>query len=271
LKIPDRLTICVVAVAGAMSACDKGPVEWQRDTRQLSMPVSGDESSAADPRLVVRTDGSPALEAFGATATVPADSAACAGSLRVAALSSSEIYSVWWSRRDAGRAVLLSARSDNAGATWMPIVPVDTTDRGPLSCARPAPSIAADSASGYVHVTYFLNSPTGPGVFFSHSMERGELFHSPVPIMYGERPSASAVTSADSVVLVAFENPSAQRAQIAIALSKTWGHIFAPQRPDASTGTSSAEKPLVALRQSQVVVGWRAQDRTITARVGTLK
>jgi hypothetical protein len=261
---------CIVGVAAAMSACDKGPVQWQDETRQLTMPVSGNASSAAEAHLVLRRDGSPALEAVAATPTTPADSAACPGSLRVAPLSATEIYSVWWSRRDAGRVVLLSARSDNAGATWMPIVPVDTTDRGSLSCARPAPSIAADSASGYVHVTYFLNGPTGPGVFFSHSMERGELFHSPVPIMYGERPSASAVTSADSVVFVAFENPSAQRAQIAIAMSKTWGHIFAPQRPEASTGATTAEKPLVALRQSQVAVSWRGEDHTVTARVGTL-
>ena len=115
------------------------------------------------------------LESIAAVATTPADTAACPGSVRVAALSPTEIYSAWWSRRDAGRAVLLSARSDNGGATWTASVPVDTTDRGALSCARPAPSIAADSTSGYVHVTYFLNSPTGPGVFFSHSMERGEL------------------------------------------------------------------------------------------------
>src|SRR5689334_22045060 len=91
----------LIGAVGAMSACDEGPVKWQGDTRQLTMPVSGDESSAADPRLVLRTDGTPALEAIVATPTVPEDSAACPGSLRVAALSPSEIYSVWWSRRDA--------------------------------------------------------------------------------------------------------------------------------------------------------------------------
>jgi len=272
--MPSRRSVPLVlmgALALGLTACEKGPVEWRADTRQLAMPVSGDETSAADAHLVLRADGSPALEPVVTVATVPADTAACPGSLRVAAISPTEIYSVWWSRRDAGRAVLISARSDNAGATWMPSVPVDTTDRGALSCARPAPSIAADSTSGYVHVTYFLNSPTGPGVFFSHSMERGELFHAPVPIMYGERPSASAVTAADSMVLVAFEDPNSQRPQISLAMSRTWGHIFARERPAASTGTTSAERPLVAVRQSQVVVGWRGQDRTFTARVGTLR
>ena len=263
------LSLGVLAVV--LTACEKGPVEWTDDTRQLALPVSGSEGPAGDAHLVLRADGSPALEPVVSVATVPADTAACPGSLRIAALSPTEIYSAWWSRRENGRAVLFSARSDNAGATWAATVPVDTTDRGPLSCARPAPSIAADSTSGYVHVTYFLNSPTGPGVFFSHSMERGELFHAPVPIMYGERPSASAVTAADSMVLVAFEDPNGQRPRISLAMSRTWGHIFARERPAASTGTTSAERPLVAMRESQVAVGWRAQDRTITARVGTLK
>jgi hypothetical protein len=167
--------------------------------------------------------------------------------------------------------VLLSARSDDAGATWARTVPLDTTDRGALSCARPEPSIAADSTSGYVHVAYFLDGSTGPGVFVAHSMERGEMFHSPVPIMYGERPSATAVTSADSVVVVAFEDPNSQRAQIALAMSRTWGHTFSRERPAASAGTTSAERPLVALRKSQLAVGWRGRDRTVVARVGVLR
>jgi hypothetical protein len=261
------LSLGVLAVV--LTACEKGPVEWRADTRELALPVSGAESAAGDAYLVLRADGSPALEPVVSVATVPADTAACPGSLRIAALSPTEIYSAWWSRRENGRAMLLSARSDNAGATWAPTVSVDTTDRGTLSCSRPAPSIAADSTSGYVHVTYFLNSPTGPGVFFSHSMDRGDLFHSPVPIMYGDRPSASAVTAADSLVIVAFEDPNSQRPQISLAMSRTWGHIFARERPAASTGTSTAERPLVALRASQVAVGWR-NGSAVTARVGTL-
>ena len=261
-----------LAVVLGVAACEKGPVEWRGDPRQVNAPPSnGAATEHSDARLVLGADGSPALESTVSVPTTPADTAACPGSVRVSALSPTEVYSVWWSRRDNGRASLVASRSDNAGATWNPAVPVDTTDRGAISCARPAPSIAADATSGYVHVTYFLHGPDGPGVFFAHSMERGELFHAPVPIMYGERPSASAVTAADSMVLVAFEDPNGQRPQISLAMSRTWGHIFARERPAASTGTTTAERPLVAMRQSQVVVGWRAQDRTITARVGTLK
>ena len=254
-----------------MVACDKGPVEWRGDPRRLDAPLSGAEHAASDSRLVLRADGSPALESITAVATTPVDTAACPGSLRVAALSQTELYSVWWSRRENGRARLVSSRSDNAGATWNPIVPVDTTDRGALSCARPAPSISADAASGYVHVTYFLHAPGGPGVFFSHSMERGELFHSPVPIMYGERPSASAVASADSFVVVAFEDPNSERKQISLAMSRTWGHIFARERPEASTGAPTAEHPFIALRQPLVAVGWRTPDKSVVARVGALR
>jgi len=281
-KIRDRRTkrfptIATVALSLSASvlvlgACEKGPVEWRGDALTVSMPAAGDEGSVpVDAHLVLRPDGSPALETIAAVPSTPSDSAACQGSFRVSALSSTEIYSVWWSKRDGGRAVLLSSRSDDAGGTWIAPVPVDTTDRSAVGCSRPAPAIAADGASGYVHVTYFLNAAGGPGVFFAHSMERGELFHSPVPIMYGDRPSSTAVAAADSVVVVAFEDPNSERGQIALAMSRTWGHIFARERPEASTGTPEAERPLVALRKQLVAVGWHGKDRTVVARVGALK
>jgi len=256
----------------ALGACEKAPVAWRGDALAVPMPASGDEGSVpVDAHLVLRSDGSPALEPIAAVPSVPRDSSACPGSFRVSALSPTEIYGVWWSRRDGGRAVLLASRSDDAGGTWMAPVPVDTTDRGAIGCARPAPAIAADGSSGYVHVAYFLNAVGGPGVFFAHSMDRGELFHSPVPIMYGDRPSSTAVAAADSVVVVAFEDPNSERAQVALAMSRTWGHIFAPQRPEASSGTPDAERPLVALRKQLVAVGWHGKDRSVVARVGALK
>jgi hypothetical protein len=281
-KIFDRRTkrfpmIAVSLPASMMTslvlgACEKGPVEWRGDALAVSMPATGDQASApVDAHLVLRPDGSPALEPILVVPTTPSDSAACQGSLRVSPLSSTEIYGVWWSKRDGGRAVLLASRSDDAGGTWIAPVPVDTTDRSTVGCSRPAPAIAADGASGYVHVTYFLNAAGGPGVFFAHSMERGELFHAPVPIMYGDRPSQTAVAAADSVVVVAFEDPNSERSQIALAMSRTWGHIFVRERPEASTGTPEAERPLVALRKQLVAVGWHGKDRTVVARVGALK
>ena len=256
----------------ALAACAKGPVEWRGDARQIIAGSPADEGAApVSANLVLHPDGTPALEPVVASPSTPADTAACPGSVRLAAMSPTEMYSVWWSRRSNGRAWLVSARSDDAGGTWTPAVSVDTTDRGATSCSRPAPAIAADMKSGYVHVTYFVNSTGGPGVFFAHSMERGELFHAPVPIMYGERPSATAVAAADSMVIVAFEDPNSERSQISIAMSRTWGHIFAPQRPEASAGAIIAERPLVALSQSLIAVGWHGKDRAVIARVGELK
>jgi hypothetical protein len=278
LKIFDHLakrfpaTALSFACTLALGACQKAPVVWRGDALAVPMPASGDESSVpADARLVLRSDGSPSLEPIAAVPSTPSDSSACAGSFRVSALSSTEVYGVWWSKRTGGRAVLLAARSDDAGGTWTAPVPVDTTDRGAVGCSRPAPAIAADGSSGYVHVAYFLNAVGGPGVFFAHSMDRGELFHSPVPIMYGDRPSSTAVAAADSIVVVAFEDPNSERSQIALAMSRTWGHIFAPERPEASSGTPEAERPLVALRKQLVAVGWHGKDRDVVARVGALK
>lgn len=284
MKIPDHLALrlqarrslksdlLVVSLVLGLVACEKPPVEWSGNGQQLTMPASGDENAApADAQLVLRSDGSPALAAIAPAATMPVDSAACPGSFRVAALSKTEIYGVWWTQRDSSHASLVAARSDDAGGTWTKIVPVDTTDRGSLACARPAPSIAADAKSGYVHVTYFLHGPAGPGVFFAHSMERGELYHEPVPIMYGDRPSASAVAAADSVVVVAFEDPNTQNPKISIAMSRTWGHIFSRERPEASVGAAGVEKPLVAVKFPEIAVGWRGPDKGITARTGKLR
>ena len=284
MKIPDRLALrsharrslksdlLVLGLVFGLVACEKPTVEWNGNGQQLPMPATGDENSApADAQLVLRSDGSPALAAIAAAATIPTDSAACRGSFRVAALSKSEIYGVWWRQRDSSHASLVASRSDDAGTTWTKTVPVDTTDRGALACARPAPSISADSVSGYVHVTYFLHGPGGPGVFFAHSMERGELFHEPVPIMYGERPSASAVASGDSVVVVAFEDPNTQNPKISIAMSRTWGHIFSRERLAASVGAAGVERPLVAVKFPEIAVGWRGPDKSVTARVGKLR
>ena len=102
MKIPDRLVMRLPtpvtflgAAALALSACDKGPVEWLGDARQVAMPPSGDEGSApVDAHLVLLADGAPALESITAVSSTPSDSAACAGSFRVSALSRTEIYTI---------------------------------------------------------------------------------------------------------------------------------------------------------------------------------
>lgn len=264
----------VLAVLGVTSACEPAGVDWRGAPTRLALEIGGDET--AEPmtmRLVIRPDGSPALEPAGTPVTSPAatDTAACGSSLRTARSSRAEVYGVWWSRRGDATAALVAARSEDGGATWTASVPVDTTDRWPVACSRPAPAIAADSASGYVHVTYFLHGVEGPGVFFSHSMERGELFHAPVAIVYGARPAETAIAASDSLVVVAFEDPNSKRAHVSLAMSRTWGHLFDRERPEASSLESPAERPVIALRDSLVMVGWRGPDRSLVTRVGILE
>src|SRR4029078_9572695 len=107
MRFPTVVTSLLVASI-ALGGCDKGPVEWRGDARQVAMPAPGDEGSApADAHLVLGKDGAPMLEAIAAVTSTPRDTAACPGSVRVSALSPTEIYAVWWSRRTGGRAMLL--------------------------------------------------------------------------------------------------------------------------------------------------------------------
>ena len=264
------------ASSGALlviGACEKGPSSGAVTRSQVAMPASGDESAApVDAHLVLRSDGSPALEPIAASCRrrqrirqrVPdrfayrrcrrRRSTACGG--RVA-------------RVDARCS--LSARSDDCG--WH----VDATGARRYDGSRHGrvlASRAGDRGGCDVRLRardVFPECAGGPGVFFAHSMERGELFHSPVPIMYGDRPSATAVAAADSVVVVAFEDPNSERSQIALAMSHTWGHIFRRIVRRRQVVRRSAERPLVALRQPLIAVGWHGKDRSVVARVGTLK
>ena len=256
---------CVLVLA----ACERDPVEWSGDARAVAVENAGIAASPSDVRLVLRDGRTPVIGPAERAPTSPPDTAACPTTTRFASSSPTEIYAVWWSRRESGRSWLLSSRSDDAGKAWSRSVAVDTTDRATVACERPAPAVVADAASGYVHVAYFLYGPNG-GVFFSHSMERGALFHEPVAIVYGDRPSAAAVGADDSTVVVAFEDPNGQRPQIALAISRTWGHIFSRERPVVSGTSPTVERPLVALKHGEVAVGWRSTDGAIVARVGRI-
>lgn len=192
----------------------------------------------------------------------------CAGSLRFARQEATTLFVAWWQPRGDSSAALVVARSDDGGVSWREPVVVDSLDSGRRGCRRPPPAIAADSATGYVHLAYFLDAPEGAGVFFSHSMEGGELFHEPVAIMYGDQPSAAAIAAHGDLVAVAFEEPNASRPQIWVALSGTSGHIFRVRARVSGTSVASAH-PRVALRDSLVAVAWsdshaRGGDASVT-------
>lgn len=180
---------------------------------------------------------------------------ACAGSVRLARGRGTEVHAVWWEARPDSGAALRAARSDDGGRRWRAPVPVDTLDAGYAGCRRPPPAIAVDSVLGYVHVVYYLDAPEGAGLFFSHSMERGDLYHEPVAIMYGERPSAGAVAAHGNTVAVAFEEPNAARPQVWFTLSTTAGHMFGPRTRLSGTSVAAAQ-PRIAVTDAGVVVEW---------------
>ena len=146
----------------------------------------------------------------------------------------------------------------------------DSTDKGHNGCARPAPFIAADSTNGYVHVVYFMVAAEGPGVFFTHSMGQGVMFHSPVPIVYGERVSAAAVACNGDTVAVAYLDPNSARPQLWLALSRTTGHIF-ESRTEVSPSTEEAARPAVAVRGHRIAVAWIETSREGGAAVTVVR
>ena len=243
--------VTAILLLGAASACAKESIVWRE-------PGYAADSS---PDVLAASDSAPA-------AAPAAD--ACPGSARVASLGGAR-YAVWWSPRPDGSAALLSARSDDGGATWRPPVPVDTLDRPGLGCRRPPPAIAADARTGYVDVVYWLNAPEGPGIFFSHSMDRGALYHSPIAIVYGERPSAASVAVTGDTVAVAYEDPNAKRPMVGLALSRTSGHIFEARGITVSGGTAAARAPRVALGGRTVTVSWTDASGKMAVRVGDLR
>ncbi|GAC1517158.1 MAG: hypothetical protein NVS1B4_16320 [Gemmatimonadaceae bacterium] len=205
--------------------------------------------------------------------------AGCAGTRRAARATAREIHGVWWVARGDGGGMarppagLYASRSEDGGLHWSSPVAVDTTDAGTLGCDRPPAAIAADSSTGYVHVAYYAESLGGGGVFFAHSMDRGHLFHDPVAVVYGPRPSFTSVAAVGDTVAVAYEDPNVREGSaIVLALSRTAGHIFEDRV--AVSGSLPGQHPHVALAPGggRVAVAWqRRDDGASTVRVGKLR
>ena len=99
-------------------------------------------------------------------------------------------------------------------------------------------------------------------MFFSHSMDNGATFHSPVTLVYGERLGRTSVAASGDVVVVAFEDPNSRRPQIGIALSHTMGHIFEQRLLPFSDDNGIASHPRAAVSGRRIAVAWeqRAAD-----------
>lgn len=241
-----------------VAACAPDPVEW---TAERSIARGGDSTLALQADGSLTADSTAALLGH-AIASVPAP--VCPGSLRLARAAGT-LYAVWWAPRPDSGARLLAARSTDGGHVWTAPVSVDTTDAAVNGCRREPPAIAADSATGYVHVTYALLAQEGPGIFFSHSMDGGASFHSPVPILYGDRLGRSSVAVDGDLVVVGFEDPNSTTPRIGIAISHTMGHIFEDRLLPVSDDNGVASGPLTAVRGHRVAVAWE-QRATANAR-----
>ncbi len=238
-------TCCRAATAlASLASCQSGPIAWAEP-----QPLPPELASAqaiefgAKSRLVAgRAPDIPP----------PVFPAQCAASVRVARDTAGAWYAVWWSVRPDSTADVVASSSTDA-RDWSAPVRVDSTDTGRVGCRRPPPAIVADR--GNVHVAYAMTAKEGPGIFASHSMDRGAMFHSPVAVVYGERIGLTAIAARGDVVAVAYEDPNSEPRRIGLALSRTMAHLF-QSRMLVSPATGAARAPGVALGDGTIVVTW---------------
>ena len=224
-RLPALLSVLILA------ACKADPVTWGE-------PVSRDVPASPRDSIVL----------------VPAiDEAMCQASVRVTS-AGQFTYATWWRVNIDSSSLLMVARASADGAWGKPVI-ADSSDHSSRGCGRPAPAIAADSVSGYVHVAYFLEPAAGPGIFFAHSMDSGATFHSPVPIVFGRTPSRVSVAAHGEKVAVAYEDPNAQQPLIGVALSKTMGHIF-ENRVQATPDNGRAMQPIIRIDKDSIRLWW---------------
>ena len=229
-----------------------------------TMPQS--EDSLADPVALPVIQMPPAPNTALGDGVEPLDAARCAQSLRVHRTTRGDV-AVWWSARSGGRVHLLTAWRDAGQRTWRGPIPVDTLDQGStdardvaeggaVGCQRPAAGLSVDDVNGYVHVSYALVGPEGPGIFYAHQMDPRAAFEPPIPIVYGERLGAARVGSDGDLVAVVYEDPnSGARQRIALAVSRAAGHVF-EGRLNVNAGLNPAANPFVHVMGRAIVVGW---------------
>jgi hypothetical protein len=165
-------------------------------------------------------------------------------------------------RRDSSADLLFSGSNDG-GSSWSTPIPVDTLDGGQTACARPAPSLAVRGA--WVYVAYSMEAREGTGVFLTHSMDRGGMFHSTVPVLYGDHLVHVAVAADSDVVAVAYEDPNTAAPRIFVALSRTQGHLI-EDHLQASTGDLVATGPEVSVAGREIAVSYTTSGDTATMR-----
>jgi hypothetical protein len=231
--------LCSIAVL-SLAACAPDPVDWSDISYRNSLPGdSATRSAALDAGLP----------------NVPGTIGNCADSVSTASRRS-EQFRVWWASRSDSSVILSMQRSSDSGTTWRPPIEVDARDRGSRGCKRPRAGVFYDGSHGYLHVVYFIEASDGAGIFFAHSMDNGAMFHSPVPVVYGKRPSSASVAANGDSVVVVFEDPNATSPMLGIVLSSTTGHLF-DVRGEATPEDVPAASPWVALDHRRITLWWK--------------
>jgi hypothetical protein len=248
-----RISLKALGVAAfvTLGGCIEEPIEWGGIGYRRSLLGDPDTRSAIMSANLVETESGLGT---------------CLRSIRAAG-DSLDLFRLWFSSRADSSVVLSLQRSRDRGATWLAPMVVDSMDRGRRGCDRPAPATVFDPVSGYLYLVYFLEPPTGSGIFFAHSMDRGEMFHAPVPVVYGRKPSAAGVAGRGDSVVVVFEDPNSSQSRIGYALSHTSGHIF-EQRGLVTPNEEVATRPWVTLSGKTVTVLWKSSDRSATTAGG---
>jgi hypothetical protein len=226
-----------------------------------------DDVRAVPQAVVLPQGGLPPLGAGSCGASIRFARPA-AGARPLSAEQRGVVAAVWWVARADSSVVLDLARSSDDGAHWDTTMVADGRDYGVRGCARPPAAIADDPVSGYTHLAYFLEPASGAGLFYEHHMDlsvagaagagarRISMFHAPVAIVYGEVPRRASVTGHGDTVAVAYEDPNRAAPQVALAVSVTAGHTFAPAVP-ASGDNVEARDPVIGLDRASVAVAWR--------------
>jgi hypothetical protein len=246
-----RVNALGAAALIALGGCTEEPIEWGEIAYRRSLLGDPDTRSAIMSANLVETGSGLGT---------------CLRSIRSAG-DTLDLFRLWFSSRRDSSVVLSLQRSPDRGRTWLAPMVVDSMDRGRRGCDRPAPATVFDSVSGYLYLVYFLEPPTGSGIFFAHSMDRGEMFHAPVPVVYGRTPSAAGVAGRGDSVVVVFEDPNSSQSRIGYALSHTSGHIF-EQRGQVTPNEEVATAPWVTLDGNTVTVLWKSSDRSETTAGG---
>ncbi|MBX7119346.1 MAG: hypothetical protein K1X31_10150 [Gemmatimonadaceae bacterium] len=260
--------LALATLAALATACVPEPVRW--DAPVTVAPGALDDTL----RLALGDTGAPRLVPAWTPPAWPDEPGLCVATRRAARALADTAYASWFAVRPDSSVLLRVARSDDDGRTWHPAVSADTMDAGTDGCARPAPFIAADSLSGWLHLAYFLDAREGAGLFFTHTMERGTRFHEPVPIVYGDRPSLAAVASRGDTVVVVYEDPNSRLPRLGVAVSRTQGHLF-EARQDATDATGESRAPRIAVRGTRLAIAWTSSQRggawpRTLVRTGTL-